>query len=51
MKRAWMLNKLNKIRLKWLNLRISKDEGLTWSKISKWTNSKIHWKLKDQKHI
>ena len=34
-----MSNKLNKIWLKWLNPRISKDEGL---------NSKIHWKLRDK---
>ena len=46
-----MSNKLNKIWLKGLNLRISKNEGLNWSKFSKWTNSKIHWKLRDQKHI
>jgi len=46
-----MSNKLNKIWLKGLNLRISKDEGLNWSKVSKWTNSKILWKLRDQKHI
>jgi len=25
-----------------LNLRISKDGGLNWSKVSKWTNFKIH---------
>jgi len=43
-----MSNKLNKIWLKTLNLRISKDEGLNWSKISKWTNYKIHWKLRDK---
>jgi len=46
-----MSNKLNKIWLKGLNPRISKDEGLNWSKVSKWTNSKIYWKLRDQKHI
>ena len=46
-----MSNKLNKIWLKGLNSRISKDGGLNWSKVSKWTNSKIHWKLRDQKHI
>jgi len=28
-------NKLNKIWLKGLNPRISKDEGLNWSKVSK----------------
>jgi len=44
-------NKSNKIWLKWLNPHISKDEGLNWFKVSKWTNSKIHLKLKDQKHI
>ena len=44
-------NKLNKIWLKRLNPRISKDEGLNWSKVLKWTNFKIHWKLRDQKHI
>jgi len=44
-------NKSNKIWLKLLNPRISKDEGLNWSKVSKWTNSKIHWKLRDQKYI
>jgi len=36
-----MSNKLNKYLLKGLNSRISKDEGLNWSKVSKWTNSKI----------
>jgi len=46
-----MSNKLNKIWLKGLNLRISKDEGLNWSKVLKWTNSKIQWKLRDKKHI
>ena len=46
-----MSNKPNKIWLKGLNPRIPKDEGLNWSKVSKWTNSKIHWKLRDQKHI
>jgi len=35
-------NKPNQIWLKWLNSRISKDEGLNLSKVSKWTNSKIH---------
>ena len=30
-----MSNKLNKIWLKWLNLRILKHERLNWSKISK----------------
>jgi len=30
-----MSNKFNKILLKGLNLRISKDEGLNWSKASK----------------
>ena len=44
-----MSNKLHKIWLKWLNLRISKDEELNWSKILKWTNFKIHWKLRDKK--
>jgi len=43
-----MSNKLNKIGLKWLNPRILKDEGLNWSKVLKWTNSKIHWKLRDK---
>ena len=37
-----MSNKLNKILLKGLNSCISKDEGLNWYKISKWTNSKIY---------
>jgi len=37
-----MSNKFNKIWLKWLNPRISKDKGLNWSKVSKWTNFKIH---------
>jgi len=46
-----MSNKRNKIWLKWLNPRISKDEWLNLFKVSKWTNSKIHWKLRDQKHI
>jgi len=46
-----MSNKLKKIWLKWLNLRISKDKRLNWSKVLKWTNSKIHCKLRDQKHI
>jgi len=46
-----MSNKLNKIWLKWLNPRISKDELLNWSKISKWTYSKIHQKVKGQNHI
>ena len=46
-----MSNKLNKIWLKWLNPCTSKDERLNWSKVSKWTNSKIHLKLRDQKHI
>jgi len=45
-----MSNKLNKIWLKWLNSCISKDEELNWSNILKWTNSKIHWKLRDKKH-
>jgi len=44
-----MSNKLNKIWLK--GLRISEDEELNWLKVSKWTNSKIHWKLRDQKYI
>jgi len=35
-------NKPNKIWLKGLNPRILKDEGLNWSKVSKWTNFKIH---------
>jgi len=43
--------KPNKIWLEGLNQCISKDEGLNWSKVLKWTNSKIHWKLRDQKHI
>jgi len=30
-----MSNKFNEILLKGLNLRISKDEGLNWYKISK----------------
>ena len=38
-------NKPNKIWLKELNLHISRNEWLNWSKISKWTNSKIHSKL------
>jgi len=46
-----MSNKLNKIWLKELNPRISKDEELNWSKVSKLTNSKIHWKLREKKHI
>ena len=46
-----MSNKLNKIGLKGLNPRILKDEGLNWFKVSKWTNSKIHLKLRDQKLI
>ena len=46
-----MLNKFNKIWLKELNLCISKDKELDWSKTSKWTNSKIYWKLRDKKHI
>jgi len=46
-----MSNKLNKIWLKWLNPRILKYERLNWSKISKWTNFKIHWKLRDKKYI
>jgi len=37
-----MSNKPNKIWLKGLNPHILKDEGLNWSKISKWTNFKIH---------
>jgi len=37
-----MLNKLKKNWLKWLNLRISKDGWLNWSKILKLTNFKIH---------
>jgi len=44
-------NKPNKIWLKGLNPRISKDKGLNWSKVLKWTNSKFHWKLRDQNHI
>ena len=43
-----MSNKFNKILLKGLNLRISKDEGLNWSKASKQINSKIHQKLRDK---
>jgi len=43
-----MSNKLNKILLKGLNSCISKDEGLNWYKISKWTNSKIYWKLRNK---
>ena len=46
-----MSSKVNKIWIKGLNPRILKDEGLNWSKVSKWTNFKIHWKLRDQKHI
>ena len=46
-----MSNKLYKIWLKGLNPRISKDEGLNWFKVSKWTNFKIHLKLRDEKHI
>jgi len=46
-----MSNKLNKIWLKWLNPGLLKDEWLNWFKVSKLTNSKIHWKLGDQKHI
>ena len=37
-----MSNKLNKSWLKGLNSRISKDKWLNWSKVSKWTNYKIH---------
>ena len=43
-----MSNKFNKIWLKRLNSRISKDEELNCFKISKWINSKIHFKLKDK---
>ena len=43
-----MSNKFDKILLKWLNSRILKYERLNWSKVSKLTNSKIHWKLKDK---
>jgi len=39
-------NKSNKIWLKGLNPHISKDEWLNWSKVSKWTNSKIQNSLK-----
>ena len=46
-----MSNKFNKIWLKWLNSRISKDEELNWFKILRWTNFKIHLKLRKQKHI
>jgi len=46
-----MLNKLNKIWLNGLNSRISKVEELNWFKVLKLTNFKIHWKLRDQKHI
>jgi len=47
-KRAWleMSNELNKIWLKRLNSRILKNERLNWSKVSKWTNSKINWELR-----
>ena len=41
-------NKLKKKLLKWLNSRFSKYKRLYWSKVSKWTNSKIHWKLRDK---
>jgi len=44
-------NKSNKIWLKGLNSRISKDERLNWSKVLKWTNFKINWKLRNQTHI
>jgi len=44
-------NKPNKIGLKGLNPRISKDVELNWSKVSKLTNSKIHGEVRDQKHI
>jgi len=37
-----MLNKVNKIWLKWLNSYISKDEWLNLSKVSKKINSKFH---------
>ena len=40
------LNKPNKIWLKRLNPRISKDGRLNWSKVLKLTTSKIHWKLR-----
>jgi len=43
-----MSNELNKIWLRRLNLRISKDERLNWFKVLKWTNSKIEWKLRDK---
>ena len=46
-----MSNKLNKIWLKRLNSCISKDEGLNWFEVLKWTNSKIYWKIGNQKHI
>jgi len=42
-----MSNKLNNIWLKRLNSCISKDERLNWSKFSKLTNFKIHYKLRD----
>ena len=42
-----MSNKLNKIWLKWLKSRILKNKWLNWSKVSKWTNSKIYLKLRD----
>jgi len=44
-----MSNKLDKIWLKGLNSRISKNERLNWSKVLKWTNSKIHLKLRGPK--
>jgi len=44
-----MSNKHNKIWLKWLNSRVSKDERLNWSKVSKWTNFKIYRKSRDKK--
>jgi len=43
-----MSNKLNKIWLKGLNLCISRNEGINWFKVLKWTNSKIYLKLRDK---
>ena len=41
-----MSNKRNKIWLKKLNPHISRNKLLNWFKVSKWTNSKIYWKLR-----
>jgi len=45
------LSKPNKIWFSELNSHISKDDGLNWSKVSKLTNYKIHWNLRNKKHI